>query len=88
MNFDQAKAIYRAAIDPMALDAEGDAWWGEVAREVEIVVSAPDTASAAAHIAWWHADWRAIGDTPVRAAQRLRRAARCLASASAKSVLE
>lgn len=68
MNLDQAKAVSRDAIVPMALDREGDAWWGEGAREVEVVVCVPDTASAAAHIEWWHASWRAIGNTPVRGA--------------------
>lgn len=71
-----AKAIYRAAIDTGALDREGNAWWGEVVAEVQAVVAAPDTRTAAALIAWWHADWRSIGDTPARAAGRLRRAAR------------
>ena len=74
-----AKAIYRAAIDTRAHDHEGVAWWDEVVAEVQAVAAAPDTRHAAALIAWWHADWRAIGDTPVQAAQRLRRAARALA---------
>ena len=71
-----AKADYRAAIDAGALDREGAAWWGEVVAEVQAVVASPDTRSAAALIAWWHPDWRAVGDTPARAAGRLRRAAR------------
>ncbi|WP_321939924.1 hypothetical protein [Paraburkholderia sp. J8-2] len=28
-----AKAIYRKAIDPSAVDGEGAAWWDEVADE-------------------------------------------------------
>ena len=72
----RAKAAYRAAIDARALDREGAAWWDEVVAEVQPVVAAPDTRSAAAVIGWRHADWRAIGDTPARVAGRLRRAAR------------
>lgn len=72
----RAKAVYRAAIDASALDREGAAWWDEVVTEVQAVVAAPDTRGAAALIAWWHADWQAIGDTPVSAAGRLRLAAR------------
>jgi len=75
MNLAQVKAIYRAAIDAGAHDAEGVAWWTEVADEVRAVVDAPDNAAAAAVSAWWHPDWRAVGDSPTRAALRLRRTA-------------
>lgn len=77
MNFDLAtvKSIYRQAIDARAHDAEGDAWWSEVATEVQAVVDAPDGAAAADIIAWWHNDWSATGDSAVRAARRIRTAA-------------
>ena len=72
----QGTTFASAAIDAGALDREGAAWWDEVVAEVPAVVGAPDTRSAAALIVWWHAEWLAIGDTPARAAGRLRRAAR------------
>lgn len=85
MNLEQAKAVYRAAIEPGAGDADplGAAWWATVADEVRAVVDAPDARAAASVISWWHADWRAVGDTPAQAAQRLRRAARRLRTALA-----
>jgi hypothetical protein len=75
MDLSQAKAVYRSAIDPRALDSEGSDWWNDVAKEIRAVVAAADTATAATVISWWHADWRSIGDTPARAALRIRRAA-------------
>ncbi len=80
---EEVKAVYRAAIDARASDAEGAAWWSEVAVEVRAVLAAPNDAAAAALIAWWHADWRQVNDSPVRAARRLRRAgARAVATAA------
>lgn len=73
---EELKRIYRAAIDARASDREGRAWWREVAVELEAVIAAPDARAAAALIAWWHADWRQVGDTPQQAARRIRRAAR------------
>jgi len=70
------KTVYRQAIDARARDAEGDSWWMEVAAEVQSVVDAPDARAAAAIINWWHDDWSAIGDTPARAARRIRTAAK------------
>ena len=69
------KSIYRDAIDARAHDAEGDAWWLEVAAEVQAVVAAPTDAAAASVIVWWHNDWSTIRDTPFGAAQRMRAAA-------------
>ena len=42
------KTIYRQAIDERAHDAEGDAWWAEVAAEIQAVVAAPGAAAASA----------------------------------------
>jgi len=85
LSVEQVKAIYRAAIDAKASDAEGAAWWAEVGAEVRAVLAAPNTAAAAALLAWWHADWRQVSDSPARAAQRLRRAgARALAASRAR----
>lgn len=80
------QAVYRAAIDAGAHDAEGTGWWPAVSQEVSDVVAAPHITAAAAVIAWWHLDWTAIGDTPAQAARRLRQAAarlgRCNGTAS------
>ena len=72
---ERARAAYLTAIDAHAASEDAH-WWAEVIAEVDAVVAAPDTRSAAALITWWHADWRAIGDTPLDAARRLRAAAR------------
>ena len=75
MNRACAMAIYHHAIDAAAGSDEGDAWWSAVHAELEAVIAAPDVRSAAGVIAWWHHDWRDVGDTAARAAQRIRRAA-------------
>ena len=85
LTLDEAKAVYGSAIDAQAHDGEGAAWWAEVADEVRTVVAAIDTERAAAVIAWWHANWRAVNDSPARAALRLRRAAARLSQAAARS---
>ena len=74
------KNIYRQAVDARAHDAEGEAWWSEVATEVRAVVAAPRGADAAAIIAWWHNDWSAIDDTAMDAAPRIRTAAALVTS--------
>jgi hypothetical protein len=73
---DAAKTIYRAAIDPRALDGEGEAWWSAVADEMAEVIAAPTASQAAQVVAWWHRDWTSVNDTPRAAAARIRRAAR------------
>lgn len=78
LNIDQAKRVYRAAIDATARDEEGAAWWSEVAREVQEVCEAASVKAAAAVIEWWHWDWAAVGDTAKAAAQRIRRAAKSI----------
>lgn len=60
---ENAKAIYRRAIDPRASDREGEAWWAAVADEVSMVVSAKDAVATAAVIAWWHHHWSQVADT-------------------------
>lgn len=76
LTVERAKAIYRAAIDPRASDAEGDAWWDEVRAELHQVLSAPTLAAATAVIAWWHHDWSSVNDAARDAARRIRLAAR------------
>lgn len=78
VSIDQAKMVYRSAIDARASDAEGDAWWQEVQHEVSSVLSARTLSDAACVIAWWHHDWSCVGDTPRAAAKRLRDAGRTL----------
>jgi hypothetical protein len=73
MTRDQAMLIYQRAIDRGADAGEGAAWWAEVQAELEAVIAAPTTAAAAGVIAWWHQVWKDVGDTPARAASRIRR---------------
>ena len=72
LTLDQAKRVYRSAIDAKASDAEGADWWSEVAREVRQVCAATSLKAAAAVIEWWHHDWSAVGDSANAAAQRIR----------------
>ncbi|MBB5448041.1 MULTISPECIES: hypothetical protein [unclassified Paraburkholderia] len=78
ISLDAAKAIYRQAIDPRASDAEGAAWWDEVADEIRDVVVARPVNEAAKVIDWWHHDWTVVSDMPRNAATRIREAARAL----------
>lgn len=70
---DQAMLIYQCAIDRLAGADEDAAWWTEVQVELEAVIAAPSAAAAADIIAWWHQVWKDVGDTPARAAGRIRR---------------
>ncbi|QRR11822.1 hypothetical protein FPJ27_37100 (plasmid) [Burkholderia sp. MS455] len=78
ISLNEAKAIYRQAIDSRATDREGAAWWDEVADEVRDVVAARTIGIAADLIAWWHRDWACIDDTRRQAATRIRDAARSM----------
>jgi len=71
LTLENAKAIYRAAIDVRAQDGEGDNWWEAVRVEVGQVLSARTVADAAEVIPWWHHDWTSVGDTPRDAAKRI-----------------
>lgn len=73
LTLDQTMLIYQCAIDRSAGAGEGSAWWKEVQTELEAVIAAPSATSAADIIAWWHQVWKDVGDTPVRAAGRIRR---------------
>lgn len=86
LSMERAKAIYRAAVDLRASDAEGESWWGAVRTEMAQVLSARTVAEAAAAIAWWHHDWSMVSDSPRDAAKRIRFAAkgRSQPAASAK----
>jgi hypothetical protein len=64
---------YQRAIDKTAGAGEGAAWWATVQAELEAVIAAPTTAAAADVIVWWHHVWKDVGDTPARAASRIRR---------------
>lgn len=73
LTLDQTMLIYQRAIDKSVGSAEGEDWWTDVQTEMEAVIAAPTTAAAADVIAWWHRVWEDVGDTPARAAGRIRR---------------
>ena len=75
MQQDQAIEIYQRAVDPTMGEEQGARWWADVSAELDAVIAAPDTATAARVITWWHADWRMVGQTPKRVAGRIRRQA-------------
>jgi hypothetical protein len=72
----QVKSSYRDAIDSKASDFEDQGWWNAVADEVQRVVASETIAAASSVIKWWHDDWSCVNDSPKRAAQRIRTAAR------------
>lgn len=74
LSLEQAKAVYRQAVDAGARDTEGEAWWTNVHREMQAVATAADLSEATAVISWWHHDWTMVGDTARSAARRIRRA--------------
>jgi hypothetical protein len=76
LSIEQARTIYRDAIDPLASDGESISWWDDIRSEVEQVASARTERDAAALIAWWHHDWSLYSDTPMSAVRRIRRPAR------------
>ena len=78
LTLDQAKAIYRAAIDPRARDLEGEAWWEAVRDDLQAVVAASRLAEASVVISWWHHDWSMVGDSAAAAVKRIRGAARAV----------
>lgn len=78
LTFDQAKRIYRAAIDSAARDDEGKEWWESVACEMREVCGATSVKAAATVIDWWHNDWSCVGDSATSAAQRIRAAAKSI----------
>lgn len=76
MTTDEAKRIYREAIDATAGNAHGEDWWAAVAREMRDVCAAASIAAAADVIEWWHHDWSTVHDTAKAAAKRIRAAAK------------
>ena len=75
MRLDQAIIIYQGAVDATMGAEQGAQWWADVGAELVAVIAAPDTATAASIIAWWHADWRQVGQTPNRVTGCIRRQA-------------
>ena len=75
MQHDQAIEIYQRAVDPTMGEEQGVQWWTDVSAELDAVMAAPDTATAAQVIAWWHDDWRMAGLNPKCVAGRIRRQA-------------
>lgn len=80
LTLEQAKTIYRAAVDARASDGEGPAWWNEVHAELDQVLAASTAKDAAKVIDWWHNDWSVVGDTPKAVVRRIRSAARAAAA--------
>lgn len=79
MQLGQAIRIYKDAVDPTMGAEQGAQWWESVSAELDAVIAASDSATAAGIIAWWHHDWSVVGETPKRVASRIRRhAARVL----------
>lgn len=75
MQQDQAIEIYQRAVDPTMGEEQGAQWWADVSTELDAVIAAQDIATAASVIAWWHDDWRMVGQNPKRVAGRIRRQA-------------
>lgn len=73
MRYDQAMQIYQRAVDPTMGVEQGAQWWEEVSAELAAVIAAQDMKAAAGIIAWWHNDWRMVGQTPKRVAGAIRR---------------
>lgn len=78
LTVEQAKQVYRAAIDSAAREDEGVEWWAAVVDAVRKVCAAKSAKAASTVIAWWHHDWSCINDTPRAAAQRIRAAAKAI----------
>lgn len=76
MSFDQAKLVYRTAIDEYVSDDAGSDWWARVSQEMHQVCAATSVSAAAAVIEWWHQDWSVVGDSAIMAALRIRTAAK------------
>lgn len=67
--------VYREAVEPIKLPA-GDGDRGlDVAKAGEALVAAPSNAEGSEFIAWWHHDWRTVGEILTRAAGRMRKCA-------------
>ncbi|MBY0240091.1 MAG: hypothetical protein K2X55_12325 [Burkholderiaceae bacterium] len=75
MRQDQTIQIYQRAVDPTMGSEQGAQWWADVSAELDAVIAAADNAAAADIIAWWHSDWRLVGQNPKRVAGRIRRQA-------------
>ena len=76
LSLETAKRLYRIACDATASDDEPAVWWEAVRDEMSRVVAAPSDRAAARVIAWWHIDWKMVGDTAVACARRIRAAVR------------
>ncbi|STR27827.1 Uncharacterised protein [Janthinobacterium lividum] len=73
MRQDQTIEIYERAVDPSMGEEQGAQWWADVSAELDAVIAAPDTATAASVIAWWHDEWRMVHQNAKRLAGRIRR---------------
>jgi len=78
LTIEQAKRIYRIAVDATMSDDQGADWWDKVVTEMRQVCAARSVKEGAAVIDWWHHDWSSVGDSANAAAQRIRQAARAV----------
>lgn len=78
LSIDQAKRIYRIAVDATAGDDQGADWWDKVVTEMRQVCDARSVVEGAAVIEWWHHDWSVVGDSAKAAAKRIRQAAKAV----------
>lgn len=78
ISIEQAKTIYREAIDLRSHDGESASGCEAVTAEIERVARARTERDAAAVIAWWHHDSSLVSDTPAAAVRRIRRATRAV----------
>ena len=84
LTIDQAKRVYRQAIDTTASDANDEGWWADVVREMREVCKAATITAAADVIDWWHHDWATVNDTAKGAAKRIRQAAKTIPKGAPK----
>lgn len=75
MRQDQTIEICQRAVDPSMCKEQGAQWWADMSAELDAVIAARDTVTAARVIAWWHDDWRMVGQNPKYVAGRIRRQA-------------
>ncbi|MGX9730120.1 hypothetical protein ACWYXO_05725 [Janthinobacterium aestuarii] len=75
MRQDQTIEIYQRAVGPSMCEEQGAQWWADMSAELDAVIAARDSATAARVVAWWHDDWRMVGQNRKYVAGRIRRQA-------------
>ena len=75
MRQDQTIEIYQRSVDAFMGEEQGAQWCADVSAELDVVAAAPDTTTAGQVIAWWHDDWRMVGQNPKRVSSAMARQA-------------